>query len=129
MQKCNINCSQFPHLVKNRQQIASVWIMNDRGEQRIISKMKGDAIRNLFRDESSASGNKIAVLFSTITRTCMHRSCNAHKHTRAPCNEDDEKRQGDSHFFPNDTEPLFNDRIIDLQHERLSINKKRCKLQ
>lgn len=41
-----------------------------------------------------------------------------------PCNEDGEKRQGDSHFFQNDTEPLFSDRIIDLQrqHERLWIS-------
>lgn len=45
-----------------------------------------------------------------------------------PCNEDDEKRQGDSHFFSNDTEPLFSDRIIDLQRRRLSINKKEMQI-
>lgn len=79
----------------------------------------------VFRNESSASGNKIAVLFSNdrsarafITRTHLRHTHTDAKHT---CNirriTRTVKRQGDCHFFSNDTESLCNDRIIDLQYQ------------
>lgn len=70
----------------------------------------------VFRNESSASGNKIAAPFSTTTRrvrsslmqyTRIQTQTHKHVHTQNIRHATrTTKRQGDSHFFSNDTESL-----------------------
>lgn len=57
--------------------------MNDRGKRRIILEMKDGDSEIFFAMNHLPPGNKIAVLFSTTTRTYIHRSCSAQIHMQA----------------------------------------------
>lgn len=94
--------------------------MSDRCERKAISQMKGDG-SEFSTVNHLPPGNEIGIIFSMsacihIVIAATHTTCRAATRTA--------KRQGDSHFFPNDTESLRADRIIDLERQRESLIKR-----
>lgn len=122
--------------------------INDRDEQRIISKMKGDG-SEFFAMNHLPPVIRSPHYFPRPFGACVHHSCNTYAYRRKHINTYTHKHVHKTYtmqrgqrsakvtltFFSNDTESLCSDRIIDLQYpalEELRIDKfcereRRCK--